>query len=51
MTDDRKYNLHRLYFGCLEYEGLKGGHALKIVFYIAWIRTLEYFERHAQLSM
>ena len=51
MTDDRKHNLHRLYFGCLEQEGLKGAHALKIVFHIAWIRTLDYFERQAQFSM
>ena len=47
MTDDRKHNLHRLYFGCLEQEGLKGAHALKIVFHIAWIRTLDYFRRQA----
>ncbi len=51
MTDDRKYNLHRLYIGCLEQEGLKGAHALRIVFHIAWIRTLDYFRRQAQFSM
>lgn len=51
MTDDRKHNLHRLYFNCLEQEGLKGAHALKIVFHIAWIRTLDFFRRQAQFSM
>lgn len=51
MTDDRKHNLQRLYVGCLEQEGLKGAHALKIVFHIAWIRTLDFFRRQAQFSM
>lgn len=47
MTDDRKYNLHRLYNTCLEQDGVKGAYVLKIVFHIAWIRTLEYFKRKA----
>lgn len=51
MTDDRKHNLQRLYVGCLEQEGLKGAHALKIVFHIAWIRTLDFFRRQAQFSI
>lgn len=51
MTDDRKHNLQRLYVGCLEQEGLKGSHALKIVFHIAWIRTLDFFRRQAQFSI
>lgn len=51
MTDDRKHNLHRLYSGCLEKEGLKGAHALKIVLHIAWIRTLDFFRRQAQFSL
>ena len=51
MTDDRKHNLQRLYVGCLEQEGLKGAHSLKIVFHIAWIRTLDFFRRQAQFSM
>ena len=51
MTDDRKHNLHRLYFGCLEQKGLKGSHALKIIFHIAWIRTLDFFRKQAQFSM
>lgn len=51
MTDDRKHNLKRLYVGCLEQEGLKGAHALKIVFHIAWIRTLDFFRRQAQFSI
>lgn len=45
MTDDRKYNLQYLYNSCLEQDGIKGAHALKIVFHVAWIRTLEYFKR------
>lgn len=45
MTDERKHNLQRLYDSCLEQDGIKGAHALKIVFHIAWIRTLEYFKR------
>lgn len=45
MTDDRKYNLQYLYKSCLEQDGIKGAHALKIVFHVAWIRTLEYFKR------
>lgn len=48
MTDDRKHNLHRLYWGCLEQEGLQGAHVLKILFHIAWIRTLDFFKRQAQ---
>lgn len=44
MTDDRKHNLQRLYNSCLEQEGIKGAHVLKIVFHIAWIRTLEFFK-------
>lgn len=51
MTDDRKHNLQRLYKSCLEQEGIKGAHALKIVFHIAWIRTLEFFRRQAQFSI
>lgn len=51
MTDDRKHNLQRLYVGCLEQEGLKGAHTLKIVFHIAWIRTLDFFRRQAQFSI
>lgn len=51
MTDDRKINLQRLYVGCLEQEGLKGAHALKIILHIAWIRTLDFFRRQAQFSM
>ena len=51
MTDDRKQNLQRLYNSCLEQEGTKGAHALKIVFHIAWIRTLEFFKRQAQFSL
>lgn len=50
MTDDRKHNLHRLYNTCLEQEGIKGAHALTIIFHIAWIRTLEYFKRQAEFS-
>ena len=45
MTDDRKYNLQCLYNSCLEQDGIKGAHALKIVFHVAWIRTLGYFKR------
>lgn len=49
MTDDRKYNLQKLYQTCMEKEGLKGAHAMKIVFHIAWVRTLEFFERRATI--
>lgn len=45
MTDDRKYNLQRLYFNCLEQGGLKGAYALNICFHIAWIRTLDFFRK------
>ena len=49
MTDDRKYNLQKLYQTCMEKEGLKGAHAMKIVFHIAWVRTLEFFEKRATI--
>lgn len=48
MTDDRKYNLQRLYQTCMEKEGMKGAYAMKIIFHIAWIRTLDFFERRAK---
>lgn len=51
MTDDRKHNLQCLYNSCLEQEGIKGAHALKIVFHISWIRTLEYFKGQAQFTL
>lgn len=51
MTDDRKYNLQKLYNTCLEKEGIKGAYAMKIVFHIAWVRTLEFFERRARFSL
>ncbi|MFR3730736.1 hypothetical protein [Lacrimispora sp.] len=44
MTNDRKYNLQRLYSTCLEREGLHGEYTLMIVFRIAWIRTQQFFE-------
>lgn len=44
MTNDRKYNLQRLYSTCLEQEGLHGEYTLMIVFHIAWIRTQQFFE-------
>lgn len=51
MTDDRKHNLQRLYNSCLEQGWIKGAHALKIMFHIAWIRTLEFFKLQAQFSL
>lgn len=45
MTDDRKYNLQHLYSNCLQQGGLTGEYALKIIFHVAWIRTLEYFSK------
>lgn len=50
MTDDRKYNLRNLYQTCMEKEGLKGAHAMKMVFHIAWVRTLDFFERRAIIT-
>lgn len=47
MTNDRKDNLHKLYKSCLEQEGMKGAYALKIIFHIAWVRTIRFFEMNA----
>jgi hypothetical protein len=45
LTNDRKYNLQMLYKSCLEKKDIDGVSSLKIVFHIAWIRTLEYFNK------
>ena len=45
MTNDRKYNLQRLYRKCLEQEGLRGEYSMKLVFHIAWLRTVDFIEQ------
>lgn len=40
MTDDRKYNLQKLYRHCLEQNGYHGEYSIKIVFHVAWLRTI-----------
>lgn len=51
MTNDRKYNLQKLYNSCLEQEGMKGAYTLKIIIHIAWIRTLKHFQLKAVFSL
>lgn len=41
MTNDRKANLQHLYRNCFEQEGLRGEYSMEMVFYIAWLRTVE----------
>lgn len=49
MTNDRKYNLQRLYSNCFEQEGLHGEYSMKILFHIAWIRTVELMEKESNI--
>ena len=44
MTDDRKFNLQKLYQTCMENEGLRGEESIKIIFHITWIRILDFFK-------
>lgn len=45
MTNDRKYNLQRLYKTCLQQDGLYGDYKLLIVFHIAWLHTQDFFNQ------
>lgn len=45
MTNDRKYNLQRLYRKCLEQEGMRGEYSMKMVFHIAWLRTVDIIQQ------
>lgn len=47
MTNDRKANLQYLYKRCMEQEGLRGEYSMKMVFHMAWLRTVDCINKEA----